>query len=753
MILPTEMHYAFSIAALLSVSTALPIHAQEVPNVRRFTDKHQERLNLVHGSPSDFIKAEQVISYELHGLKLFWSEELPRLVGYGSGSELIVSKECVTGYEKVVNATDEAHLPLLADMADAWGKLGAGILEGNRYAYGSYDQCLGENLLQYCMGTVNTTLSSFLSFQLAMCVPKGCTAEDLTTVINGIPIFVTNASTIFCISEQKLPYNAGAIIMIIVTGLFVVVVFGATIFDLSLMCMENSSKTEVQIQDKLLISDKTPLISKSATDRTKVYNLITAFSLYKTVPVVLSTKQPSAAITSINGLRVISMFWVMLGHTHFNWTFITAADNLKYIIFSVGRRFSYQALLNGFLSVDSFFFLSGLLVSYLTLRDMSRRKPGFKRFPILMYYIHRFLRLTPAYAFVLFGFWFLSPHLGNGPLYVQSTGDKSSQYENCAKYWWTNVLYINNLYPSKLADECMPWTWYLANDMQFYIVAPLMIIPLFIHFAFGLAVIAIFLVLNFTITASLTGAFNFQASQFAPYIYNYTEAEYTSNDLLYDKPYYRITPYLVGIFLGYLMYRKIRFTFGCYVNMTAYSLLWIITAGACMGSLYGLYPVVNNNPPSLTPHSVTNYIPSMAQNLFYITLSRFAWAVGLSLLVFCCHNGYGGWVSTFLSWQFWVPMSRLTFMAYLVNPIVLTSLYGSLRAPLHYNDTVLAVFTIGSTVLSFGAAFMLAVFVEFPLGNLEVAVFKLLGVSRRESARHEVEPLSRHCNESALPKS
>ena len=51
----------------------------------------------------------------------------------------------------------------------------------------------------------------------------------------------------------------------------------------------------------------------------------------------------------------------------------------------------------------------------------------------------------------------------------------------CHKSWWNNLLYIQNLYPWKVdtTGSCVGQAWYLANDMQFYIFAPLFILPLF----------------------------------------------------------------------------------------------------------------------------------------------------------------------------------------------------------------------------------------------------------------------------------
>lgn len=56
-------------------------------------------------------------------------------------------------------------------------------------------------------------------------------------------------------------------------------------------------------------------------------------------------------------------------------------------------------------------------------------------------------RLTPTYMFVLLFYVKISEFLGEGPgwFVVQ---EKSL----CNKYWWTNLLYINNFYPKPKVD-------------------------------------------------------------------------------------------------------------------------------------------------------------------------------------------------------------------------------------------------------------------------------------------------------------
>ena len=85
---------------------------------------------------------------------------------------------------------------------------------------------------------------------------------------------------------------------------------------------------------------------------------------------------------------------------------------------------------------------------------------------ILMMYLHRYLRLTPALAVLMCVFMIIPPYLTSGPAAVT----KETLTGTCDKWWWYNILYINNLDVG--AGNCVGWVWYLANDMQFFILSP-----------------------------------------------------------------------------------------------------------------------------------------------------------------------------------------------------------------------------------------------------------------------------------------
>ena len=63
--------------------------------------------------------------------------------------------------------------------------------------------------------------------------------------------------------------------------------------------------------------------------------------------------------------------------------------------FQMQNSVLYRAILNGYVSVDSFFIMGGCLLAYLTMKEMDKTKGwlnerGWVNIP--MFYVHRYLR-------------------------------------------------------------------------------------------------------------------------------------------------------------------------------------------------------------------------------------------------------------------------------------------------------------------------------------------------------------------------
>ena len=654
-----------------------------------------------------------------------------------SAATAAYESQCLTDFEALMGVPGDNIFGATKGMEaiDAMGKPGPNILYGHLTMAGSFDECLniGEHYVKYWAASIYAhvlALKLALPLRYGMCVPVSCNATDFQYFINEtnkyekVFILESDFSNVLETTSRTAPLTIGAKIMIAVCSIFIALAVSSSFFDCGTKFLRKFLNKLTTSPGPGVNCETAPLLGHTH-DRPLSYGkdifsvfktpveFITAFSVFKNVEMILSTKQPPTAITSLNGIRVISMAWVILCHT-FLWLYGISSNPL-YMAYHIAPRFSAQPIVNGFFSVDSFFFLSGTLVAYLTLREMERKKGWF---PVITYYLHRYLRLTMVYAFLLFFWWTLTVYLGSGPEWSLVVGEGSANYKACSKYWWTNLLYINNFYPWKLGDECMGWTWYLANDMQFFILAPLVLIPLYHLFPVGLAIAGVLLCATFASNGAIAGTKHFLANTVLPDPSNTLQ----SNDI-YVKPYCRAAPYLVGLVLGFLLFKKVRVNIHWLLDLAIYAIMWIVAAGCCFSTVYGLYN-------SFHGHELTE-----AQNVSYIMLSRFTWGVGLALIVFACHNGYGWVVNDFLSMKFWIPLSRLSYSAYLIHPIILSVTIYTTRDTVAYTDYLIAVYGVAMVVMSFAAAGVVAVFVEFPLSNVEMAVFKAVGLKPRESVR------------------
>ena len=199
--------------------------------------------------------------------------------------------------------------------------------------------------------------------------------------------------------------------------------------------------------------------------------MLKAFSIVKNGNIILSTATGKGHLNCMTGMRSISMCWIIYGHLYLLGQMAGYAKNLenRKLVedIAIGQAGTgYLILLNAFPAVDTFFFMSGVLVAYLTFPAFDRKK-----FDLAMFYIHRYIRLTIPLAFYIAFEAAFSNSISYGPLF-----DNSGEVNHCRNTGWRNILYINNFF--NFGEECLAQTWYLANDMQFYILSPLIIYPI-----------------------------------------------------------------------------------------------------------------------------------------------------------------------------------------------------------------------------------------------------------------------------------
>ncbi|XP_017065097.1 uncharacterized protein LOC108103880 [Drosophila eugracilis] len=437
-------------------------------------------------------------------------------------------------------------------------------------------------------------------------------------------------------------------------------------------------------------------------EKLSIYSeLLLSFSAITNFNAICDRNVGADTIPCIHGLRAFSMAWVILGHTCI--VVFKYSDNME-MRKEVEQNFFFQAITNGPFSVDTFFFISGFLISYIYFRTNAKGKlnklskganeftAGTAHFFGLVAY--RFMRLTAPYLFVLGVVQVTMKYLATYSIFDPPTMD----HITCPDYWWRNILYINTLFP--VDEMCMLWSWYLANDTQFYMIGAIILIVGVRHFKLSAITTLVFLVLSWITTAVIAFTNNHRPN---------TDDPLALFDKIYDKPWTRLGPYLIGMAVGWILFRT-----NCKIRLPKLTVAtaWTLAMLNLFVLVFGLYKA-----------DLSQFTAAA-----YSSLSHSAWALSLAWITIACSTGYGGYINSLLSAPCLYPFSRVTYCAYLVHPIVIRSMALNSDAPLHLGGDLMVVMFFGLTVASYFLSFVVSMSFEAPV----VTMLKILSPSRKK---------------------
>ncbi|XP_054718188.1 nose resistant to fluoxetine protein 6-like isoform X3 [Uloborus diversus] len=442
---------------------------------------------------------------------------------------------------------------------------------------------------------------------------------------------------------------------------------------------------------------KTKFPSNIQKKSDSIKKFLQCFCLFSNANKILDTKTSKNEFLCIHGIRVLSMSWIILGHTYVHNMDIIA----NYVeLWESINNLPFQIVVQGTFSVDSFFLIGGFLLSYLYL-DEADKKQG--KISFVKICLHRFIRITPVYMILIAFKTLLFKHISSGPFWSDDIGIGS-----CEKNWWWNLLYINNFLP--LNSMCVSWSWYLANDMQFFVISSLVLYILWRWNKVGLGIFLTMLVCSWAITGYISHIYNvmplFANVSEAKNYAEYYQSMLQSWNLIYSKPYCRVAPHVIGILLAVFIYKK---------GKEKYVMpWWMLTVGWCVAVfcstsvVYGLYHIKSN------------------QVLFnvYNTFARSSFCIGVSWVIYCCVSNQGGFVNRILSSKLWIPLSRLTFCAYLYHPLIMSWYFQSQKVPFYFTHSNMVVCYLAFLMMSYGIAFVISITFEAPLINIEKLITK-----------------------------
>jgi peptidoglycan/LPS O-acetylase OafA/YrhL len=345
--------------------------------------------------------------------------------------------------------------------------------------------------------------------------------------------------------------------------------------------------------------------------------------------------RPSERYAAVDGIRALSMMWIVLGHVCLALSRALTYDEYVKLMDRVPWIFAWA--LHGEKVLDTFFVVSGFLIGMMLLTEHAKKGS----IQLRRFYARRYLRLMPAYAVALVALWF-----------------SHTQGAEKDPYVWANLLYVNNFLPQK--HMFMDWSWSLAVEEQFYIGMPLFllfvffrskrpVVPLVALGVLALVIRAVVLALHPNITRVDFG------EHFIVCAPHYSEEYF---DALYVNLYTRFFPFVPGL-----------------------ALAWVaVSHEAWIRRLLGVHPRLGDGVLAVGTLTLVGLIAVPAFNQ-HVTLSRTAlwlfiwggrsaWSLGLTLAMVALlfpTTPFTRGAAKLLSARIWYPIAQLSYCAYLFH--------------------------------------------------------------------------------------
>lgn len=431
-----------------------------------------------------------------------------------------------------------------------------------------------------------------------------------------------------------------------------------------------------------------------------INQVLVAFSLMSNTKKLISTQaekdSDSIKLRFIHGMRFFSSSWVILGHTYLLVSVTVLGDSLN--IIKMHDDPAFLLIANAYPCIQSFLFISGFLVAYNVLKYLKNYE-GSYLMPITLLICRRYVRVTAPVMFLV-GVWLLLPAFTWGPLYTEY---KDVLFGQCEKNWWRVLLHINNWVP--FFEMCLGHLWYVSVDWQIYSV--LWFIPFVMLKRKKLAFFFLILVV---VATSVLVAVQTKINHFQPtaiYIDPNINQTFEAGNQVYFKPFAHAGAFCVGIATAYAV-----LAFGtAKINKLMQMALWALAAMIGFSVVFGPYKWYRG----------ADY--DTLDAVLYASTHRTAWALSLGWVTFACATGRGGPVNAFLSWQGFVPFSRLSFSAFLMQTVVILMRCLVTRERLHYSHYYMVQDFFFAFMMTYITAFLLFLVFEAPVGNLEKLIF------------------------------
>ncbi|XP_028035273.1 nose resistant to fluoxetine protein 6-like [Bombyx mandarina] len=401
-----------------------------------------------------------------------------------------------------------------------------------------------------------------------------------------------------------------------------------------------------------------------------------------------------SALNPVQGVRVFLMSLTILTHSGvirgsfyvFNPRFIE----------EIVKSPLLMLFFNGTTLIQFFLVMSNFLLAYNLLLASKTHELKLKHLPLCI--LKRIARIAPVYLLVV-GYsatWW--PYARSGPLWPTLVEAESAV---CRKKFWFQAFFINNLVQAE--EHCLVQTWFLAVDMQLYILGSALTLYLASRRDIALKVLGALFVSSLLLNAGLAYAFDWQALVYfaTPENIRNMYLNVPSFSRLYTSPWGSLPACFIGLFLAHVHFelqekglkkRDISFVVNILYQLAPLVLVFWVLSGTW-----------------LREFSTRGFVA------FYVALERMVFSCFCALILFGMFNGGSNILKEFSAWRGWHAMGRMSLSVLMLHWCVNTIIAHSRLQP--STTTVLDVFAdfAATGFYTYLLAIPLTLLVEMPI--------------------------------------
>lgn len=135
---------------------------------------------------------------------------------------------------------------------------------------------------------------------------------------------------------------------------------------------------------------------------------------------------------------------------------------------------------------------------------------------------------------------------------------------------------------------------------------------------------------------------------------------------------------------------------------------WLLTAGFMLICILLNY---QNHGEGLTPMSAGAYTA-------YFVLSRIAWPLAISWIIFSCYKGMAPLIDSILSWRGFTFFAHMSYTTYLIHPMIMVYYMFAQQGLFYATDITLIYIFLGHLIISLIMGFLTHVIFERTFGVL-----------------------------------